>query len=512
MYQLLQTSSASLERTSNGRSPSQMDELLLLLENTYITKPLHKQDCQNDSPLTSPISTAIIHIQITKQPLQQQQVPQQFSKQEDHIPPAPVQLEKDLQDEMESEKEINTSSDSQEEDDEEVEDDDSEYEESSEEEEDDEEDDESYESEEEENEESEIEDEEETDSDHIKTIRKSSFFKSNDDDDDNESDSESEQYDYESEYEETSDNLIINEFEELIPNYSFNYVITPPKDTSQSPCLQAESDDEEMDIDSTEYQERMKLSLLEKDKDILNSIRSSSPNPIKFIPTWFGNEDEQMIKLILREYQDYLFREHEIESEDQCIRSPKPFIGRVHRRPIQFHSSDCEFVTLDTVKVFRWDIQPIGRPLKIHKSFVFLTHWDVDSGLPVRFQKILSLSNKDLWQREYKSTLTPSSSSNSLSSMISCSSATSSSRLNSYIYCSPIFDSDSEYQYSVHSDKYPIDYLPRSSPKLARRRNFSHPSLLLTSHIYSHSLIPQDEFNFKNLNNTLDSAEDDCNF
>ncbi|KAN0037105.1 hypothetical protein ACTFIV_002437 [Dictyostelium citrinum] len=195
----------------------------------------------------------------------------------------------------------------------------------------------------------------------------------------------------------------------------------------------------------------------ENDKKVLVAIRKSinginsgdNENNVEK-PCWYGFEDESHIKVIFQFYSSFLQIDQEVK---HTLRGPKPFIGRVHRRAIKYDGGEvgCKFTTLDTVKVYRWEIQPIGRPLNLYKSFVLLTRWDEENGLPVKFQKVNSLSNKDFWAKEAKS-------------------LKSQSKISSYLYCSPMFDTDFTFNYSIDAEKYPVDFLP-NSPMLSSRRH-----------------------------------------
>ncbi|KAK5577528.1 hypothetical protein RB653_002471 [Dictyostelium firmibasis] len=283
----------------------------------------------------------------------------------------------------------------------------------------------------------------------------------------------------------------------------------------------------------------------ENDKKVLVAIRksingiNSDNNESKLeMPCWYGFEDENHVKVIIQHYSSFLQIDQEVK---HTLRGPKPFIGRIHRRAIKYDGGEvgCKFTTLDTVKVYRWEIQPIGRPLNLYKSFVLLTRWDEENGLPIKLQKVNSLSNKDFWANEAKS-------------------LKSQSKISSFLYCSPIFDTDFTFNYSIDAEKYPVDFLPNSPMMSTRRHNHnnsessydfyhqhqqqqkqylqtltslnrnnklsdsqllpsiktptlsaggiapqrrsSHPSLLLSSHIYSHSIT----FGFKDkCNNDL---------
>jgi len=318
----------------------------------------------------------------------------------------------------------------------------------------------------------------------LKKSTSSLLFKSSDD-----STSESEEDSNSSGHEFYSDRDGVDCFEDFanfIPNYSIS--ISPSKKNQKTPDItvtetntatEDESDDCLIDAEEIKQQQ-------EKDKLIINTIRNSMNGGIKNIkeaniPYWFGQEDESQLKIIFQTYLEFLQIDQEIK---QTLRGPKPFIGRVHRRVIHYNNQG--FTTLDTVKVYRWEIQPMGRPLALYKSFVLLTQWDQENGIPEKLQKVNSLSNKDYWAKESKD-------------------LKSASLGHSFIYCSPIFQSDFGFQYSVDLEKYPIDFLPcpksnnvfLNNQLFTNTRRSSHPSLLLSSHIYSHSIIPQNEFRDK---------------
>ncbi|KAN0003661.1 hypothetical protein ACTFIZ_009831 [Dictyostelium cf. discoideum] len=226
--------------------------------------------------------------------------------------------------------------------------------------------------------------------------------------------------------------------------------------------VSSDDDDEHRYYDDSEEElnREMVKREQENDKKVLVAIRksingiNSGDNESKVEkPCWYGFEDENHIKVIFQHYSSFLQIDQEVK---HTLRGPKPFIGRVHRRAIKYDGGEVgsKFTTLDTVKVYRWEIQPIGRPLNLYKSFVLLTRWDEENGLPTKFQKVNSLSNKEFWANEAKS-------------------LKSQSKISSYLYCSPMFDTDFTFNYSIDSDKYPVDFLP-NSPMLSSRRHHSN--------------------------------------
>ncbi|EGC32260.1 hypothetical protein DICPUDRAFT_95323 [Dictyostelium purpureum] len=337
----------------------------------------------------------------------------------------------------------------------------------------------------------------------------------------------------------SSDKDIESYFDDSFLPGSYSINITPPRKENNN-CMvsngagvatSSEDDDEfynyrhtrNFDYDSDdEFIDKEKIQReKEQDNNVLIAIRKSvngtSAKEIK-IPYWYGYEDEKHIQVIFEKYIQFL----QIDQEAKyTLRGPKPFIGRIHRRAIQYEGETC-FTTLDTVKVYRYEIQPLGRPLNIYKSFVLLTCWDDENGLPTKLRKANSLSNKDFWANEAKSLKSQSNRD---------------SKISSFLYCSPIFDTDYSFSHSVDNEKYPVDFLPNTQtitssrnnnqntknflnigsgisrlseshpllPNLSRgcivpQRRSSHPSLLLSSHIYSHTLIPQNGFKDKTSN------------
>ncbi|KAF2072058.1 hypothetical protein CYY_006624 [Polysphondylium violaceum] len=313
----------------------------------------------------------------------------------------------------------------------------------------------------------------------LKKSTSSLFFKSSDD-----STSESEEDSNSSGHEFYSDRDGIDGFEDFAIPTSYSISISPSKKNQKTPDITitepSTATEDEYDITDKEEMKAQQ----EKDKLIINTIRNSMSGGFNLqadIPYWFGQEDETQLKIIFQTYLEFLQIDQEIR---QTLRGPKPFIGRVHRRVVHYNNQG--FTTLDTVKVYKWEIQPMGRPLALYKSFVLLTQWDQENGIPEKLQKVNSLSNKDYWAKESKD-------------------LKSASLGHSFIYCSPIFQSDFGFQYSVDMEKYPIDFLPcpKSNTVFLNNKLFtgtrrsSHPSLLLSSHIYSHSIIPQNEFRDK---------------
>jgi hypothetical protein len=97
------------------------------------------------------------------------------------------------------------------------------------------------------------------------------------------------------------------------------------------------------------------------------------------------------IKQLIHEYEHH----SQVDAErKKCIRSPKPFVGRVAR----FQVSESGFCTLDLVDIYYLDNVPLGAPLKFSHSITFLTTWDEEKGEPLQMRRV---SNHDLrfWKK-----------------------------------------------------------------------------------------------------------------
>ncbi|GAM24202.1 hypothetical protein SAMD00019534_073770 [Acytostelium subglobosum LB1] len=322
------------------------------------------------------------------------------------------------------------------------------------------------------------------------------------DDEDEEEEEEEDDEDEDDEYSDSncssdcssdSDLSNLDDFIDLMPPTSFSINYSSPirdlvnstnnNNNSNRPHYYHESDDDDYYICSTRRANNsVQPQTKETDKVIHNALRYSMNNGLNTsaIPWWLNFEDENHIQAIFKEYAEFLQLENEIK---RIKRAPKPFIGRIHRRVLQFSDNQPDFLTVDTVKLFRWDIQPLGRQLNPYKTQLLLTTWDKESGIPTHFKTIESLSMNSYWME------------------VSC--TTKSVLQSSYIYCSPIFDRMDNYRYSVSDQKYPVDYLLPESESDHRLHPYKRhsPSLVLSSHIYSHSLISQDHFLLKDTSN-----------
>jgi len=153
------------------------------------------------------------------------------------------------------------------------------------------------------------------------------------------------------------------------------------------------------------------------------------------LPFWYAAEDSEHIAKIVKEYS----REIKVDEDDRtscmrdCRRLPT-FIGRVRRIPVFDKNSLDDFTTLDKIEVFRRDIRPCGSYTTWMTSRHVVTSWDND-GMPDNF---IILSNKNQI-KEWRSKIIKK-------------------YPISFIYCLPVFQSKTAFQYSVEKEKHEVGY------------------------------------------------------
>ncbi|GAM27417.1 hypothetical protein SAMD00019534_105930, partial [Acytostelium subglobosum LB1] len=303
-----------------------------------------------------------------------------------------------------------------------------------------------------------------------------------DDDEEYEDDDESDDDDTEDQSDESNDHCHFDDLEEFQQQFtqssSFSLSLRLKGATLPSPTTSLSSSSSSLKLVTCDFisddEDEEDSETASLNVELVDALRSTAQqlsvggNVKLHTPWWFNNEDESHIKAILQAYADHL----ELDAHNRAvIRAPKSFIGRVHRRIVI--NDHATFKTIDTVKVYQWTLQPIGLPLDPSRdNYVILTTWDRESGMPTHFETQAVHSMQRYWHD------TQSMCSKQMLQ-----------QGQSFLFCSPVFDSRDQYRFWVDSVKYPIEYLVgRSTRHPSIQPRF--PLLCHSSNIYSHSLIP----------------------
>lgn len=158
----------------------------------------------------------------------------------------------------------------------------------------------------------------------------------------------------------------------------------------------------------------------------------SSSDSIEVIetPFFFGNEEEDLVKVVIKFYFDKL----NIGCES-CIRRPKPFIGRITRFLVQNNNDSELFCSLDTINVCRRNLLPpdnfIFHPERV---FHFLTTYDRNSGVPISSFPLKEEKILNFWKERVVG-----------------------SARGSFLFCSPLFN-ESGFKYHSEKSKEDVSY------------------------------------------------------
>jgi hypothetical protein len=177
---------------------------------------------------------------------------------------------------------------------------------------------------------------------------------------------------------------------------------------------QEDESDSESDASEVEYD------LSSDDDDSADAFATAQP------PFWFSYEDPDQVAEIINIYTATLRLDQE---QKACVRAPPPFVGRVKRVQVE----NSLFTTLDQVSVYTRDLRPLGISLPFRCDVWFLTTWDVDEGVPLRFFEVTKKELIEFWQAracgEY-----------------------------SYLYCRPVYNSKCQWKCEASSYDSPIVY------------------------------------------------------
>jgi len=173
-----------------------------------------------------------------------------------------------------------------------------------------------------------------------------------------------------------------------------------------------------------------------QDTDEATSAKKKTRSKYNKLPFWYAAEDSEHIAKIVKEYSREI-TEKDADDRTSCIRDCRrlpTFIGRVQRIPVFDKNSLDDFTTLDKIEIFRRDIRPCGSYTTWIMSRHVVTSWDND-GMPDNF---IILSNKKQI-KEWRSKII-------------------SKYPISFIYCLPVFQSKTAFQYSVEKEKHEVGY------------------------------------------------------
>lgn len=162
----------------------------------------------------------------------------------------------------------------------------------------------------------------------------------------------------------------------------------------------------------------------------------SKVEPSKTPPFWYENESPEHASKIIQYYTKEILHEDNICPKlRDCRRLPK-FIGRIQRIPIK-GGTKClknqSFVTFDKIDVFQRDIRQCGSYNTKLNTFYTISTWDND-GMPQILEK---LESEDVcrWRRKAIKGFPIS-----------------------YIYSLPVWQSRTEFIYSVESEEHEVGY------------------------------------------------------
>jgi len=146
------------------------------------------------------------------------------------------------------------------------------------------------------------------------------------------------------------------------------------------------------------------------------------------LPWWYLNEEPVHLTKIFGFYTRHLQIDEERFLKD--ARHLSNFIGRIERIPVY----DNGFTTLDKVDVFRRDIRPLGSTVSHMEEKYVLTKWDYENGLPLKMTTLQD-DQREKWQglavKDYPV---------------------------SYLYCQPVWQSKTKFEFSVKPEKHDIGY------------------------------------------------------
>jgi len=206
-----------------------------------------------------------------------------------------------------------------------------------------------------------------------------------------------------------------------------------------------DSDDDETSTDGL-YSDSIEKSGSDSDDDsdvdcIFQFDEQSKPHKKKSryvkLPFWYESEDTEHLRKIVDEYSREINATDEIDKmriSGLIDRRRLPtFIGRIRRTPVFDRDSIDDFTTLDKVDIFRRDIRPCGSCTTLMTVHYFVTSWDED-GMPDNFV-VLNKNQVNEWKNK-----------------------TIEKYPVSYIYCLPVWQSQTAFEYSVEKEKHDVGY------------------------------------------------------
>jgi len=156
------------------------------------------------------------------------------------------------------------------------------------------------------------------------------------------------------------------------------------------------------------------------------------------LPFWYEAEDSEHLRKIVEEYKREIHFDEEIDqmrSSGLVDRRRLPtFVGRIRRIPVLDRDSFDDFTTLDKVEIFRRDIRPCGSCTTWLTSHYMVTSWDED-GMPDNFVVLSDKKQVKEWRTK-----------------------TIQKYPVSYIYCLPVWQSQTAFEYSVEKEKHDVGY------------------------------------------------------
>jgi len=163
---------------------------------------------------------------------------------------------------------------------------------------------------------------------------------------------------------------------------------------------------------------------------------SPKVEPSKTPPFWYENESSEHASKIVQFYTNEILHEDSLCPKLRDCRRLAKFIGRIQRTPIT-GGIEClknqSFVTLDRIDVFQRDIRQCGSYNTKLNTVYTISSWDND-GMPQILEK-LDNGNVCRWRSKKIKGFSIS-----------------------YIYCLPVWQSRTEFIYSVESEEHEVGY------------------------------------------------------
>jgi len=151
------------------------------------------------------------------------------------------------------------------------------------------------------------------------------------------------------------------------------------------------------------------------------------------LPFWYRNESADHLAVIVQQYNKKLLKDEYISPCKHDPRRLPHFIGRIQRTPIKIGLCQSQFHTLDKIDIYQRDIRQCGsNTTKLSTSYV-ISNWN-DDGIPTILE-VIETDQLCTWRRKIIKRFPVS-----------------------FIYCLPVFQSKTEFIYSVENEEHEVGY------------------------------------------------------